>query len=299
MQKGSFYILVLLGVFLHQSLFAGWVVIEESHDNLGNHRFQTTFIQQNMVRIDGNTTISILNLNKGELTLIFPQHRIFWKGTPRELKHQTNQLMKQQLQMLLLRAPVNQKDTLRKIIRKMDSSDMFPDSSAAVPVVQFQKTGKVQQIGDFKTFEYSIRLDSVLLKETLWVTFDKKPYGETDVSKLLLFTRSMNPQSRENMISHTSGYANLLKSGLIVKSIVYLPQGVKQITQLKKVKQMAISPELFMPPKSYRPASIEEIMQLDMNAPVPGKNNPWDDQNNDDGFPSFPEKSVVKKQPKF
>lgn len=287
MQKGSFYILVLLGLFLHQSLFAGWVVIEESHDNLGNHRFQTSFIQQNMVRIDGNTTISILNLNKGELTLIFPQHRTYWKGTPRELKQQTDQLMKQQLQMLLLRAPANQKDTLRKIIREMDSSDILSDSSAAVPVIQFQKTGKVQQMGDFKTFEYAIRVDSVL-KETLWVTFDKKPYGETDVSKMLLFTRSMSPQSRENMISHTSGYANLLKSGLIVKSVVYLPQGAKQITQLKKVKQMAISPELFMPPKSYRPASIEEIMQLDMNAAIPGKKSPFDDQNNDDGLPPFP-----------
>jgi len=280
-------LLIIISLFFHQSLFAGWVIVEESADNFGNHSFQTTFIQHNLVRIEGTTTINILDLNKKELTLIFPSHRSFWKGTPQQLNEQTTQLIKQQFQSLLARAPASQKDTLRKIIQKLDSPDQNADSTLLLAEVKIQKTGKSLQIDGFKTYEYEVYVDN-MLKETLWVTFDKSPYNELDVEKMLSFTRSISPMSKEGLISRSPAYVALLKKGMVVKSIEYHAHGLQQVTQVKRIKQMSISPDIFMPPPGYRLASIEEIMQMDLNTKLPGTADPLDKQNDPDELPQIP-----------
>jgi len=287
MQNTFFSILLFIFFGYSNFLFAGWVIVEESSDSFGNHNFQTTFIQQNKVRVDGITTVNVLDLKKKELTLIFPSHRSYWKGTPGVLNYQTNQLIKKQFQTLLLRAPSSQKEQLRKLIRDLDSTGIHDTSKLSIPLIQIIRTEKKEIINGFHTIKYRVLIDNVL-KETLWVSFDQSPYNEIDVEQMLSFTRSINPNSLVSLLSHSADYVKLLKNGMLIKSIDYHKHGIKEISQVKEIKKMEIGNDLFLPPAGYRRATIEEIMQMDMNMKLPGGKINFDNPDDKNGIPQLP-----------
>lgn len=288
MQRYFFGLLIILMLGFVHPLFAGWVVVEESTDNFGNRSFQTTFIHQNLVRIDGNTSVNIMDLKKKQLCLIFPQHRSYWKGTAEELNRQTNDLIKQQFQSLLARAPQAQKDTLKKLIQALDYSANRDSANIRLPAIDIVNTGKKNMVNGFHTLEYEVRIDSIL-KERLWVTTDKTPYKELNVDDMLAFSRLINPQSLVSILSHSPVYVALLKNGMVVKSIDYHANGIRQTSQVKKIKQMDMDLTLFQPPAGYRHAEIAEIMTMDINTPLPGLKSGQDDQNSDVGLPQLPD----------
>ena len=65
-------IFILVFNFMAQ---AGWVITEESTDSYGNKMIQTIFIQDNFVRYETPSSIAIIDLEKKQITLVFPQYQ--------------------------------------------------------------------------------------------------------------------------------------------------------------------------------------------------------------------------------
>ena len=75
---------------------------------------------------------------------------------------------------------------------------------------------------------------------------------------------------------------------MLIKSIDYHKYGIKEISQVKEIKKMEIGNDLFLPPAGYRRATIEEIMQMDMNMKLPGGKINFDNPDDKNGIPQLP-----------
>ncbi len=271
-----FFILVPFSV-----VKAGWYITEQSHDKFGNRSFSSIFIRDSIIRFDHPTSISIMNLNDTSVTLIFAQHRAYWHGTVAQLNRATSQMALEQLTKLLAYAPEQKKQEIKKAIAAFKKKQSTPDSLQQSPKVQVVNTGKSDTLLGYRATLYNIVIDSTL-KQKVWVTRKVHPYHDTDINKILSFSRAMSPFAIENSLGHSKAYMALLRSGYILKSINYSSDGNTLVTTVTQIKKTKIPPAIFQVPPGYVESSLENIMILDM------KNNILKPQNiaPDDDVPS-------------
>ena len=271
-----------------QQLKAGWVISEQSSDAFGNKSFYTTFIQDSIIRFDKPTSTSIINFNRNLVTLIFAQHRAYWRGTATALNRTTTQMAEQQMQKLLAYAPANQKERIKQALERFKKIEEIPDSLRTFPEVTVKKTGKTDTIIGYPAAEYEITIDSVV-KQHIWVTHKIKPYHKTDIDRIMTFSKAINPFAIENSLSHSKDYLKLLENGFILKSVNFTSDGNKLVTQVNKIRKMNIPVAIFQIPAGYMKTTIENVMMLDTNNNILNpKNLSPDGSGSDDGLPKLP-----------
>ncbi len=283
-------LLLFLPAFL-QTARAGWYITEQSRDRFGNQSFSSTFVRDTIIRFDRPTSISIINLNTKTITLIFAQHRAYWQGTIARLQQTTADMARQQLIKLLAYAPEPEKPRIKKAIAAFDKNQSKPDSLRVYPAVNISPTGKTANILGYPAKEYDIRIDSVL-KQQIWVTSKVKPYPDTVLDKIILFSKALSPFAIENSLNHSREYMNLLHNGYILKSVNYTSDGNKIVTTVTQLKKTKIPDAIFHIPPGYVESSLENIMILDMkNNVLDPKNIAPDNNASEDGMPELPQKT--------
>ncbi len=288
MQKNVAAYIIFLILIPFQVVRAGWYITEQSHDKFGNRSFSSTFIRDSIIRFDHPTSISIMNLNDTSVTLIFAQHRAYWHGTVAQLNRTTSHMALEQLTKLLAYAPEQKKQEIKKAIAAFKKKQTLPDSARNFPQVQVINTGRHDTLLGFETTVYKIVIDSTL-KQMVWVTRQVHPYHDSDINKILSFSRAMSPFAIENSLGHSKAYMALLRSGYILKSINYSSDGNTLVTTVTKIKRTKIPPAIFQIPPGYVESSLENIMILDMsNNILKPQNIAPDDDVPADGLPPLP-----------
>ncbi len=277
-------VLLFLWVTSFQQVKAGWYITEQSKDRFGNQSFNTTFIQDSIIRFDRPTSISIINLHSKTITLIFAQHRAYWRGTVEDLTQTTSQMALEQLTKLLAYAPEQKKAAIEKAINSFKKNRLQPDSLRTFSTVKVVNTGLTDTVSGYPAQRFKIIIDSVL-KQVVWVTSKIKPYHDTDIDKIMAFSRAMSPFAIENSLSHSTGYMKLLHSGYILKSINYTSDGNKIVTTVTQIKKTHIPEALFQVPPGYVQSSLQNMMMLDMENNVLNPKNIAPDNDNPGGLP--------------
>ncbi len=272
MKKNIIAVLLILLSASFQQAKAGWYITEQSRDRFGNQSFSTTFIQDSIIRFDRPTSISIINLHSRTITLIFAQHRAYWKGTVAGLAAATAQMALEQLTKLLAYAPEQKKAAIQKAINSFKKNQLQPDSLRIFSVVKVVNTGITDTLLGYPAKKYKIIIDSTL-KQVVWVTSRVKPYHDTDMDKLMAFSKAMSPFAIENSLGHSAAYMQLLHRGYILKSVNYTSDGNKMVTTVTQIKKTKIPESIFQIPPGYIQSSLENMMMLDL------KNNVLDPKN--------------------
>lgn len=248
-------------------------------------------MRDTIIRFDRPTSISIINLNTKNITLIFAQHRAYWQGTIAHLQRTTADMARQQLIKLLAYAPEPEKPRIKKAIATFDKNQSKPDSLRVYPSVSVSPTGKTANILGYPVKEYDIRIDSVL-KQQIWVTDKVKPYPDSVLDKIILFSKALSPFAIENSLNHSQEYMHLLHNGYILKSVNYTSDGNKIVTTVTRIKKTKIPDAIFRIPPGYVESSLENIMILDMkNNVLDPKNIAPDNDASEDGMPELPRKT--------
>ena len=280
-----------------QPVKAGWVITEQSSDRFGNKSFSITFFQDSVIRFDKPTSISIINLNKKIITLIFAQHRAYWQGTAEDLNKTTSRMAEEQLTKLLAYAPEQKRQEVKQALESFKKNQAIPDSLRIFPQVTVQRTGRTDTLLGYPATEYEIIIDSVV-KQQVWVTQKVKPFHETDIDRIMSFSKVMNPFAIENSLSHSKDYMKLLEDNFILKSVNYTSDGNKLITKVTRISKMNIPEDIFQIPPGYVPSSLENVMILDMkNNILDPKNIAPDNSSTDDGLPALPHKNNNNQNP--
>ncbi|NQU34910.1 MAG: hypothetical protein HQ521_16910 [Bacteroidetes bacterium] len=252
---------------------AGWVITEESTDVHGNRMIQTTFIQNNFIRHETQSSIAIIDFKKKIITLVFSQYKVYWSGTIQQLKENSiSAYDKQMEEMLIGLSPVDriELDSIYNEIRAqlLDTNRVVNNNIAVF------ETSENEKILEYNARKYNIKLDTIII-ESVWHTTEVKPYNHVDVNYMISFMKQLNPISGQGSISYTDEYIELLKSGMLLKSIEYLPDSNQQIIRVTNIREINIIDDFFIPPPNYREASFSDILYLMPLLEEEGKDYGW------------------------
>lgn len=242
------------------NVFAGWVITEKSKDAFGNTNIQTTFIEGNHIRHETVSSLAIIDLAKKEITIIFSQYRVYWKGSISDLKKSTVEAYDKQMEELVAGLPksvTNELDSIYLSIREqmLDTTLQFNDTS-----IDVEETNVFDTILGYQCKKYNIIVDSII-SESIWHTGDVKPYSEINIKNMIAFMKQMKSISGGD-VSHSTKYIDLLKDGLLLKSMEYVDDTVFQTVEVTNIREVSIPPDFFSPPQGYRETSFSDILNL-------------------------------------
>ena len=267
------YVLVFFLYLLSSSCIAGWVISEVSTDQFGNKSYQTTFLQNNIVRYESDMSVAIIDLNNELITLIFPQQKIYWQGSAETFKKGTIETFKSQMKELINGSTGDIRDSYQQfydnILKKLNSDDTLKANRH----VNVENLNTEEKIGDYLTHTYNVYFDSTL-SEKIWISFNQKPFQEFNLKKLMKFTSELSPTENGVSTTNSDKYIELVQKGLVVKTEKYINGHLATTTKLTLAKKGDIPDAFFSPPPLYRKASITEVLSVDSESDFPSLPDP-------------------------
>jgi hypothetical protein len=253
---------LIIIVFFTLFARAGWVISEISSDKYGNKQYQTTFIQNNMIRFETQSSVAIINLKSSNITLVFGMYQLYWQGSVEDLRKSTMDVFEQKLQNIVLTADPEQREIARELIAEMRNEK--PKNDSIIYNLEIKETDSIENIAGFEARKYEIMVSNVLT-ETIWITDSINPYLDIDIESMISFTNQLKPDKVVNSIGGSSEYLNLIKKGLAVKSQEINPTDGFRTTIVERIIETNINNDIFSPPSNYRKAKLAEIMLIKYN----------------------------------
>jgi len=257
--------IILLSIFgiISNIAIAGWVISEVSYDKFGNKQFQTTFIQNNMIRFETESSVAIINLKTGNITLLFGMYKLYWQGSIEEFKAGTLEVFEQKLENIVATASPEEKEVAIELIAEMRRQIHVSKNDTVVYNLNLDiiKTDIKEEIAGFKAFKYDVLIEDSLV-ESIWITDSINPYSDVNLESMISFTNELKSSTTSNNIDGSSEYLNLIKKGLAVKSQEKNPNGGYYTTVVSGVINTNINNEIFHYPPNYRKAQLAEIMLI-------------------------------------
>lgn len=270
----SLFVAAIVTLFIPLKAAAGWFIIEQQDDGLGNFGSQAVFIQGQLLRIENEKSVFIVDLESEQITLIFPGHQLFWTGHPDSLRKAISDRLEQQIEVLLAQIPPGMREesdsNFNAQLKRFRSGEFVPDTSIQIEVKNFPETDSVLKYPANMVEFYA---DSVLL-ERIWTTQAINPYAEIDKQKLARLFSLFNPPSRVSAHRSYEDYQKITSNQYVLKSLIPTPYG-SSITEVTTLVNRDIPLSLFKPADDYRPALLERILEITMGEDKKESENPF------------------------
>jgi len=257
-----FVLIIIIGITSNTAL-AGWVISEVSYDKFGNRQFQTTFIQNNLIRYETESSVAIINLNSGEITLLFGMYKLYWQGSIEEFKKGTLEVFEKKLLKMIETAEPDQREVAIDLIAEMRKGLVAKEMDTISDNLNLTiiRTDIIENIAGFNAFKYNIAIEDSVV-ESIWITDSINPYIDIDIESMISFTNELKPNKDRNDIDGSSEYLKLINKGLAVKSQERNPHGGYYTTEITHIIETQINDEIFQYPPNYRKALLTEIMLI-------------------------------------
>lgn len=257
-------LILVLFVFVPTACHAGWLIIEKQEDRFGNSESQSIFIQDQQIRIETPESVFIIDLQRDLLTLVFPQKMFYWTGHPDTLRKALFDKLAIQVEVMLQHIAENERDSAR---RTFDRQLLALKSGEQGFMRAIEPTIKGENRNDTilgrLVTPYEILSDSILL-EKVWLSNDVDPYSQIDKEKLRKFTQLFSPPSRVSAFRQSEGFKNLTQNRIVMRSVMPFAYGESK-TEVVVLRETNIPAEFFAPPADYRPASVEEVLEVTLD----------------------------------
>jgi len=238
--------------------FCGWIISEKSTDEKGNSQIQTIRVQNNLIRYDDEATRTVFDLNRQSVLIAFKGKNIYWSGSLTEFKEGITDAFRKQMQYLLDNAPEDQRFYFENLFQDyMEAIEEQPRKKPVNLKVQEEENGEM--IKGFKTSKYDVYVNDTL-KETLWITGEINPYAGINMEKLLDFNKQLSPFDEHNNYTSAPTYLDVIRKGMIVRSVIYYPGTGKITTEVEEIQKTDLKPEEFGPPKGYHKVDLAELL---------------------------------------
>jgi len=248
-------VITALLTIITTSAYAGWVFTES-----GQSENQTTYIQNNKMKLVNPDQIMIVDVAKNQLCFANPKQKTFWRGTPSQLASEAGKIMNDMDKMMdeqLSAIPAEQRDMLKQALK----NQITPGKNSPNPNAQVVDTGLGDTIAGYPARKYEIRVDGKL-SEALWITGGIKMGSEFDVRRFSEMMRSLT--SGISMIGDYAAMSSpqvmsLLEKGWPLRVVDYQGGKYNMLSDVIKVEKKSISPATFDIPKDYQQSSVVDI----------------------------------------
>jgi hypothetical protein len=248
-------VMTLLLTVIASAAYAGWVFTESGHSEN-----QTTYIQDNKMKLVNPDQIMIFDVAKNRLCFANPKQKTFWRGTPSQLASEAGKFMNDMDKMMdeqLSAIPEEQREMLKNALKEQ----ITPQKNASPPKADVVDTGLGDTIAGYPARKYEVRTGGKL-GEALWITSGIRMGNDFDVKKFSEMMRTIT--SGISMIGEYAAMSSpqvmaLLEKGWPLRVVDYQGGKYNMVSDVIKVEKKSVSPATFDIPKDYQPASVVEI----------------------------------------
>lgn len=257
----------LLSVFIFLVLasqaFAGWVIEEVTGYAEGEETKQTSYFQNNRIKIVDSEQVMVFDLQKGVFYILSPDREIYWSGTPEQFQEDTKEMVKRQMEKILEGMPPEQREAYKQYLEEIQGEAKKTTTEKKLNV-QVQKTSEKATVAGYPTQKYEVWVDEEL-KQDLWIATEMNLADEIDLNKFAKFIEALSELEEEETYESSPQYMALLGQGYWLRSIEYDEEGEETVTEVVKAEKKKIPDSEFAVPKSYGKVSIEELWQQEQS----------------------------------
>ncbi len=256
----SLLLLVFFG-FSNFAAFAGWWITETKSDRFGNNATQNIFIEEQKLRFEKASSTFIFDLQKNEVTLIFPTKTVYWQGQADSLRATFIQTIQQQLQMMLGQMPEYEREKAQPEIDKL-FAEMRDDTIDTAVLAKFsmRQTDSVSEINGLKAAKYQLFYDTAMI-ESVWISKEVAPYQAISFDHLNKMMRLFSRPTLYSSARMSDAWRLAVEQGLLMQSVVETSFG-PNVMEVSQVKELKIRDDFFDPPSTYRQIQSTEAVQI-------------------------------------
>lgn len=245
--------------------YAGWLIIELNEDRFGNSSMQSTFIQDQKLRIETFNSTIIIDLDSAKLSFILPDRKVYWQGKPEVLREGIFSALENQLAVMMAQMPANERDAAQKELELL-REPLHADSleNRFYEMISISETDETDSIAGYIAQRYGVVIDSAAF-EQVWLTRQVKPYAHIDLKKLHSLIKIITKPGIVNTYRASDAYLELINEGLVLRSVIPTPMG-ESVSEVYSVREADIPADFFLPPPDYRPIGLTEFVQISLSS---------------------------------
>jgi hypothetical protein len=280
--KANKYLLLSLLLLVSFFLFtvtanAGWV--------MENSEGSTTYIGKDKIKSEytneGISISHIIDVNKGLITMVDKNRKIYGSGTPDEYCNATRSFGKEMQEQAMAGLSPEQRKMMEEQMKQLQQmSKSAPTENMPKPVVSIKRTGSNDVIAGHKTDKYTVNVDGDKYQD-IWIASDISMDDEMKklrLDKFQLMQKRMDKcmdASKEEMGMmadplDSPEYKKLIEKGFIMKEVYHTggfsgPAG-DETTEVIRLEKKSISSSEFKIPAGYKKAPIKDLFKGMMGA---------------------------------
>jgi hypothetical protein len=280
--KANKYLLLSLLLLVSFFLFtvtanAGWVM----EDSEGS----TTYIGKDKIKSEytneGISISHIIDVNKGLITMVDKNRKIYGSGTPDEYCNATRSFGKEMQEQAMAGLSPEQRKMMEEQMKQLQQmSKSAPMENMPKPVVSIKRTGSNDVIAGHKTDKYTVNVDGDKYQD-IWIASDISMDDEMKklrLDKFQLMQKRMDKcmdASKEEMGMmadplDSPEYKKLTEKGFVMKEVYHTggfsgPAG-DETTEVVRLEKKSISSSEFKIPAGYKKVPIKDLFKGMMGA---------------------------------
>ncbi len=277
----SFFLLVSFFVFI-VTAHAGWVM----EDNEGS----TTYLGEGMIKSEYNNEglnfAHIINANKGLITMVDKNKKIYGSGTPDDYCTATRTFGKEMQEQAMAGLPPEQRKMMEEQMKQFQQMPKSaPMENMPKPVVSIKKTGSSDVIAGHKTDKYTVIVNDDKYQD-IWIASDISM--DDEMKKLGLDKFNLITKRMEKCMEASEGdmgmmadpldspeYKKLSEKGFIMREVYYTGgfsgAGGDEKTEVVRLEKKSISAPDFKIPAGYKKVPIKELFKSMMGGDGMGR----------------------------
>ena len=260
-------LLILLSFFLSIECYSGIEIVQTRYQEGDGKKDNANVLMQNNILVFNdlsNKASTIINLDKGIMTIVDHNQKAFIEATPEEFGKAAelySQKVKSEMEKHLDSLPPEQQEVVKEMMKSngMDLSDNKTKITISVKEVDDQK-----MIAGFNTKKYEIYKDEKL-DEELWVSnqfgFDK----EIDVkkmSKIFYRFKKVSKNFGQYQLVNEDLYIKIFEEGgFPLKTVEYGFGDAKYIEIVQTIIERNISSSELEIPKNYKQNTLDSLFK--------------------------------------
>lgn len=280
--KANKYLLLSLLLLVSFFLFtvtanAGWVM----EDSEGS----TTYIGKDKIKSEytneGISISHIIDVNKGLITMVDKNRKIYGSGTPDEYCNATRSFGKEMQEQAMAGLSPEQRKMMEEQMKQLQQmSKSAPMENMPKPVVSIKRTGSNDVIAGHKTDKYTVNVDGDKYQD-IWIASDISMDDEMKklrLDKFQLMQKRMDKcmdASKEEMGMmadplDSPEYKKLTEKGFVMKEVYHTggfsgPAG-DETTEVVRLEKKSISSSEFKIPAGYKNVPVKDLFKGMMGA---------------------------------
>ncbi len=244
------------------ALKAGWIITEVIHDTDSNSAVRNTmYFQDNLIKCVEESHTVIFDLNNREITFINPELKVYWKGSLDQYVRKVKEMALEHFEKELAKASPEERPYYEAIYENL-KIELEQDSNAVVfhPDVNIEivMTDESESLLGYVARKYEI-FENGFLREELWLTKEIRLSKDFDAEKFRSFINQMawGVMSTDHQAAHE--YIHLMQTGLVLRSVEYLDNGLFYRSEVLDVVQKEIPHDMFSPPEDHQLVRLSDL----------------------------------------